>query len=267
MAVSEKFSMQEIFKWGLFDITTGESLGYLRTLKESTLNQEATTVYATGGAGNTKLVGFSHSKMVTATLTEAILDLRAMSTIMGSDVVTGVNTNLMHYEELTIASNATVTTYTALGTEDAEIGHAYIVGVDGAFSTTLTQHASTPSATEFVYDFSTKALTTSGLADGTKLAVFYRVTAAASTKTIQSLATTYAKTVKAVGFGFATDSCSGERYGAQIILPRVKVSDTIELAISADGEPATQPITLEALKDCTSDKLMEVIIFETDLVI
>ena len=265
--VSTKFAIQEIFKWGFFDLQTGQCLGFLTSLKESTLNQEATTVYATGGAGNPKLVGFSHSKMATATLKEAIYDLRTVSTITGSGITTGTNTDIMHYDEVTITTNAGVTEKTALGTVDAEIGYAYVLGSDGAFSTELTQDATTPSASAFVYDVGTKAITTSGLADGTKLAMFYRVTAAASTHTIDSLTSEYAKTVKAVGFGFATDACTGERYGCQIIMDRAKVSDTIELAITADGEPSTLPVTLEALKSCVSDKLFQMVIFESDLVI
>ena len=265
--VSKKFSIQEIFKWAFFDLQTNRCLGWLVSLKESTLNQEATTVYATGGAGNPKLVGFSHSKMATVTLKEAIYDLNTISTITGAEVVTGSNTDVMHYDEVTITTNAGVTTFTALGTVDAEIGYAYVIGDDGAFSTELTQDATTPSASAFVYDVGTKAITTSGLADGTKLAMFYRVTTAASTHTVESLTSAYAKTVKAVGFGYAKDSCTNENYGCQIIMDRAKVSDTIELAITADGEPSTLPVTLEALKSCVSDKLFQMVIFESDLVI
>lgn len=265
MAVSNKFALQRVFTAKIFDLETGENIGIFEDLKDSSFNQEGTVVYTQGGAGNAKIIGFDHSKMAKFSLNNATFDFNAFGAIVGSTPVTGTNTDYVYTDTLTVNSNATTTTYTALGTAGSEIKYAYIKNTDGSLGTKYTQD-SLAGAGKFTYNPGTKAVTfnTGDITNGTEIIVFYNATAGATTRTVSSYTDLFAKNVKLVADGLARDICTGEDYGCQIIFYKAKVSNNIEFALSSAGDPAVQPIEVEALKSCGSTKLWDMIVFEDD---
>ena len=80
-------------------------------------------------------------------------------------------TEVMWTDYLTVSSNAATTQYKAIGTTGNEIDAAFVI-VNGVATTKLTQD-STAASGKFAYDPSTKALTFSGLSDGTEIMVCY----------------------------------------------------------------------------------------------
>ena len=59
---TSKFAVQQIFVVDAFNLDTGALIARFEDLKNSTLNNNGTVVYAQGGVGNPKIIGFSHSK-------------------------------------------------------------------------------------------------------------------------------------------------------------------------------------------------------------
>ena len=74
---------------------------------------------------------------------------------------------------LTVKSNAATTLYKAVGTTGAEIEALYTKNSDGTMGDKLEQDATT-SAGKFAYTPDTKALTFTGIDDGTEIVVFYK---------------------------------------------------------------------------------------------
>lgn len=194
MAISNRWAIQRVFSVDLFELSTGMNIGHLSDLKNSTFTQEATLVYAQGGAGNPKIIGFDHSKMAKFAIQNALFDSAVIGTINGATPVTGTNTNLVWTDTLTVTSNTTTSTYTALGTAGSEVKYAYLLNTDGSLGTQFTQDAA-PAAGKFSYNAGTKAITfnTGEVTDGSQIVVFYTATAGSDTVTVSSYTDLFAK--------------------------------------------------------------------------
>ena len=65
---------------------------YLDTAKTSTLEGAATTVYAQGGKGNPRLIGWDGEKTITFTIEDALMSAQSFSMLSGAGVVQGAGT-------------------------------------------------------------------------------------------------------------------------------------------------------------------------------
>ena len=58
---TSKFAVQQIFVVDAFDLDDGSLITRFEDLKNATLSNNGTVVYAQGGVGNPKIIGFCHS--------------------------------------------------------------------------------------------------------------------------------------------------------------------------------------------------------------
>ena len=65
----------------------GEPVIYLDTAKTSTMEGAATTVYATGGKGNTRLLAWEGEKTLTFTVEDALLSPKGLAILSGADLI------------------------------------------------------------------------------------------------------------------------------------------------------------------------------------
>lgn len=266
MAVtSNTFGMQRVFKVKIFDLVDGTCLGMLTNLKDSTLTMTGEIVYVTGGDGNVKIAGFGHSKAAMLTTTNALVDFGVAGAILGSDYVSGSNKNYVYTDVITVTGTSANTEFTALGSVGAEIGYIYIQNPDGTLGTKLEQ-AATASAGKFAYAFATKALTffAGDVPTGSKVVAFYNATTGTSTRTLKDKTNVFSKEVKLVADGIMKDPCTGAEYGAQVIFHKAQTSNNMEFALSADGDPVVQAAEFEALRNCVSDDLVEIIVYDPE---
>lgn len=269
MAISNRWAIQRVFSVDLFDLSTGMNIGHLSDLKNSTFTQEATVVYAQGGAGNPKIIGFDHSKMAKFAISNAIFDSAVIGSINGATPVAGTNTNLVWTDTLTVTTSATPTataTYTPGGVAGSTVKYAYVLNTDGSLGTQYTEMTGT--ATTGKFSVSSKTITfafadAALLPTGTQIVVFYTTTAGADSVTISSYTDVFAKNVKLVANSLVRDTCTGVDYKAQIIFNKCKLSNNMEFAVGADQDPAVQSFEAEALKSCGSSKLWDMIIYTT----
>lgn len=269
MSISNRWAIQRVFSVDLFDLSTGMNVGHLSDLKKTEFTQEATVVFAQGGPGNPKIIGFDHSKMSKFAISSALFDSAVIGTIQGATPVTGTNTNLVWTDTLTVTTSATptaTTTYTPLGTAGSEVQFAYVLNTDGSLGTQYTQMVGTATTGKFsvsggtiTFAFADAAL----LPTGTQIVVFYKATAGSDSVTISSYTDVFAKNVKLVANSLVRDTCTGVDYKAQIIYNKCKISNTFNLAVTADGDPAVQDFEAEALKSCGSTKLWDMIVYTT----
>lgn len=263
MSITNKWAVQQVFTVKLFDLVTGENIGIMEDLKSCTLTNEGTTVYASGGVGNSNIIGFDHSKKARLSVQNAIFDDRALSTQLGADITDGTNDNMVVTDVLTINSDTAATTYTALGNAGSEVKYVYILNDDGTLGAKFEQDAAV-AAGKFTYDSGTKAVTfnTSEVADGKKVVAFYNAASGPSTKSLSNYTDKFAKNVKLVADSIVRDTYTGEDYQAQIIFYKGKINNNFEISLSSDGEPAVHNFEIEALKPALNSKLWEMIIFD-----
>ena len=154
-----------------FDISTGIHLFTLDELQSASIANSEEKQDITGKQGR-KLTSLKKNKSVKISGTNGLVSGNLTETQVGSKFENKV-TEVMWIDYLTVDSNAATTTYTAIGTEGAEIISLDVKDSAGAAVETLTQGSQAASGT-FAYAPATKALTFSGLADGTEIVVRYQ---------------------------------------------------------------------------------------------
>ena len=92
-------------KIGNMTFAKGQPVFYLDTAKTSSMEGAATTVYATGGRGNTRLIAWEGEKTLTFTVEDALLSPISFAMLSGAGVIKGAaNSNkLVHFHQTTNA--------------------------------------------------------------------------------------------------------------------------------------------------------------------
>ena len=263
---TSKFAVQQIFVVDAFSLDDGSLLARLEDLKSSNLSNNGTVVYAQGGVGNPKIIGFSHSKESTLSIENAVITDGAMGIQTGSGVVTLTNTKDIPYDEVLTTSKADEanTTYTAQGTAGSEIKFAYLLNEDGTVSKTFEQ-ASAVAANKFTYASSSKTIkfNDGDVPIGSKILVVYKPTIS-SAKQITNSTEVFAKNVRLHCKTLFRDTCSGKDYVGVLVIYKAKAGEEWSIELSADGDPAVHAISFEALKSCESPVLWDIFIYDTD---
>ena len=92
----------------------GQPVFYIDTAKTSSMESSTTTVYATGGRGNTRLVTWEGEKTLTFTVEDALLSPVSFAMLSGAGVIKGQSdsTKKVHFHQI---SNAVIENGTASG--------------------------------------------------------------------------------------------------------------------------------------------------------
>lgn len=260
MSVSGRWAIQRIFDITLVHPTTSQIFCRLTDLKKSSFSQEATIVYSTGGAGNSELVGFDHSKKVKMTIDSAMFLADLFSVQNGYDPVVGANTDYVKVEEVTILSDVGTLSATPLGTAGSELAYAYLVNSDGSLGTEYEQDSAV-SAGKFTVSGTTITFNTSEIADNAKVFVKYNTATGNNTVTYSSFTNIFSRNVKMIADSVVRD-CNGTDYPAQILIYNGKASNNFTFDLDAGGDPSIQNLEIEALKTCTSNKLWDLILLD-----
>lgn len=261
---TSKFAVQQIFVVDAFDLDDGSLITRFEDLKNSTLSNNGTVVYAQGGVGNPKIIGFSHSKESQLSIESAVITEGAIGIQTGSGVTSLTDTTLVPFDEVLVATAEGVTTsYTAKGTAGSEIGFAYVLNDDGTVAKTL-QQADAVSANKFAYASGTRKITFNAdeVPAGSKVLVIY-YPAIKTAKQITNSTETFAKNVRLNCKTLFRDTCSGKDYVGVLVIYKAKAGEEWSLELAADGDPAVHSITFEALKSCESPVLWDIFIYDT----
>lgn len=264
---TSKFAVQQIFVVDAFDLDDGSLITRFEDLKNSTLSNNGTVVYAQGGVGNPKIIGFSHSKESQLSIESAVITEGAIGVQTGSGVIELTNTSLIPFDEvLTVSGKADEvnTTYTAKGDSGKEIGFVYLLNDDGTVQKKFEQ-ASVIGEGKFTYASATKtiAFNAGDAPIGSKVLVVY-YPAISSAKQITNSTEVFAKNVRLNCKTLFRDTCSGKDYVGVLVIYKAKAGEEWSLELAADGDPAVHTITFEALKSCESPVLWDIFIYDTD---
>ena len=83
------FRAKSNVKIGNKTFQTGQPVLYIDSAKTSTLEGAATTVYATGGRGNTRLIAWEGEKTLTFTVEDALISPLGLSILSGAGLIKG----------------------------------------------------------------------------------------------------------------------------------------------------------------------------------
>ena len=249
-----KFGVREIcdvtFK-PLQDVTIGGTtfpkgapVLYIDTAKTSTIEGAATTVYAQGGKGNSRLVAWEGEKTLTYTVEDALLSPIGFAILSGAGLFKASDDKMMNVHHTAVEyANKGIFTLTSLGAsevlsdnapifvmkyEDGSVtdfckvtkgeGNSYTIDGDDQYTGNV-----------FVDYYVKKATVTEMTIDAENFAGFYYVEASTL---------------------FRRES-DGKDLPAEIVFPRVKIQSNFTFTMASSGDPSTFTFTMDAFPGYT----------------
>lgn len=261
MASPNRWAIRNAGKATFYDLVTKKAIVTLPTLKTSGVETSGETVYARGGDGNAKIVGFSSNRESKLTLEDAIFDNSAVAMLTGNDIVRGKKT-IDRNEVQGVTSNTLTLNKTPKGAivsvfklnEDGTNGQEYTLG--------------TPSTNPTEYSVSGKVLTlNSGVANDTKFMIYYQVETDTTASTVKVTSDKFGGTFKVVIDVLVVDEYTKKGFQGQLIVPNAKFEDNFNLNFAADGDPATLTLPLEVLKSPIGTDMWSLVVYDDALIL
>ena len=232
----------------------------LRTLKTAEVDTSSETVYAQGGRGNAKLIGFSSGKTVKITLQDAIFDNIALATISGNTIATGVQPIDLIYE----ATISNLVTTLTLPKKIKSITSVYLLDTDGVTpKTLLAADAAASAGTK--YSIAGQILTFAE-ASAMVARVYYKADSDATTKKISVTSSSFGGTFKLTMDCLVRDEFTKTDYAGQIIVPNAKIEDNWKISMNASGDPSMLDIPIEALKSPLNTDMWYLLVYDEGLI-
>jgi len=241
------FKAKATTKIGTTTFQKGQPVLYIDTAKTSTLEGSATTVYATGGRGNARLIAWEGEKTLTFTVEDAVLSPVGFAILSGAGLIggdTGAAGNVhVHATSTAQAIDGAIDLSHALVGDETicETAPIYVLPmVDDDF-------AGAPVAGTLGED----GKITAEVEDGTVFVDFYVTKAAADVSELQIDAENFA------GYYYVEADClfrrksDGVDMPAELTLPKVKIQSNFTFNMAATGDPSTFTFTMDAMPDYT----------------
>ena len=256
-------------KIGNQHFSADEPVIYFDSAKTSSVEGAATTVYATGGRGNSRLIAWEGEKTVTFTMEDALLSPLGFSILSGAGLIDAsvsdpvyVHTTLKTRATVGASDQISINLKTAMGdnlksTQGQDIAdkpaYAFIME-KGEIKARL--GAATPSSGSVVFTVP------EGYEQNDEVTVLVDFYVKASSGAYEMDITPD----KFGGFYYLEASTlfrrqdTGKDMAATFIIPKVKIQSNFTFSMASSGDPSTFTFTMDAFPDYTKfDKTKEVL--------
>ena len=257
-------------KIGNQHFSADEPVIYFDSAKTSSVEGAATTVYATGGRGNSRLIAWEGEKTVTFTMEDALLSPLGFSILSGAGLIDAsslapiyVHTTLKTRTTVGASDQISINLKTAMGDSlksDQEIAektaYAFIME-KGEIKARLTPAAPTSSSGVVVFGGVPSEYEQDS--EVTVLVDFY----------VKASSGAYEMDItpdKFGGYYYLEASTlfrrqdTGKDMAATFIIPKVKIQSNFTFSMASSGDPSTFTFTMDAFPDYTKfDKTKEVL--------
>ena len=265
--VNVVFKAKNLQKIGSLTFQKGQPVFYMDSAKTSTLEGSATTVYATGGRGNSKLIAWEGEKQLTFTVEDALLSPVSFAMLSGAGLIkpSEESANEVHFHQTTNAIAATTAPLAATdNTVEIDLADAleanekicetapiYVMKLDSAGDITGDVLSG------YTVSNDGKKLSITGLSEedanghiGAVMVDYYVLKAAKTISEMQIDAEHFA------GYYYVEADTlfrrpDGKDLPANITLPNVKIQSNFTFSMAATGDPSTFSFTMDALPGYT----------------
>ena len=248
------FRAKTAIKIGSQDFAQGQPVFYLDTAKTSTLEGAATTVYATGGRGNTRLIAWEGEKTLTFTVEDALLSPVSFAMLSGAGLVKGAasDTNKIHFHQTTMA---TAGTGGAIDLTDALESTEEICATAPIYVMEIDKYGDLTGKVFDGYSVDTggKTLTHTGdgAASGTVMVDYYVLKGAGTVSELQIDAEAFAGYYYVEADTLFRRQSDGKDLPANLTFPNVKIQSNFTFSMAATGDPSTFTFTMDAFPGYT----------------
>lgn len=239
----------------------GQPVLYIDTAKTSTVEGAATTVYATGGRGNTRLIAWEGEKTLTFTVEDALLSPIGFAVLSGAGLFEGAAEDEVHVHMTSMAQigndgnidlndallndvendkvekiDATAPVFVMIAEEDGSLSGEMIDAI-----TVAEDGKSLQLATADVETYKGKAV----------FVDFYVVKKAAKVSELQIDAGNFAGYYYVEASTLFRRQSDGKDLPAEITLPNVKIQSNFTFSMASTGDPSTFTFTMDAFPGYT----------------
>jgi hypothetical protein len=239
------FKAKSDVKIGNTVFKAGQPVLYIDSAKTSTLEGAATTVYATGGRGNARLLAWEGEKTLTFTVEDALLSPIGFAILSGAGLLKGTDEECVHVHTTGTAPvvDGKIDLATALTDDEVicETAPIYVIAMDGD------DMIGAPVAGSVV-DGKIEA---TGITTTTAFVDFYVTKKSSAVSELQIDAENFA------GYYYVEANCLFKRkkdgldMPAELTLPKVKIQSNFTFNMAATGDPSTFTFTMDAMPDYT----------------
>lgn len=260
MAFTNRWAIRDVATASFYDLVTGDLKVRLNSLTMSSIENSSVVVYAVGGSGAPKVVGFSGTRAAKFTLQDCLFTNDMIGIMTGNPVITGA-TPVIQSDTLTVGTNAATLNFTP--NASGAILSLNRLNVDGTLGAKLSYVPSAPAANQ--YSITGKALSffAGDLTSGSSIFATYNTLSGTDTKQIKVSTNKFAGSYKLVLDVLVTDFYLKSLFSAQIVVPTAKIEDTFKLEMKMDGAPSLFDIPMEALKSANSTDFYTMNIFDS----
>ena len=238
-------------KIGTSTFKKGQAVLYIDTAKTSTIEGAATTVYATGGKGNTRLIAWEGEKTLTFTVEDALLSPIGFSVLSGAGLFKSA-TDTVHVHTTAnayVGNDGTIDLTDSLETAEQIDGTAPVFVMvtedDGSITGDLISGLAVATGG--------KTLTgaTSTYYGKTVFVDFYITKASANISELQIDAGNFAGYYYVEASTLFRRESDGVDMPAEITLPNVKIQSNFTFSMASTGDPSTFTFTMDAFPGYT----------------
>ena len=243
------FKAKSDIKIGTTTFKKGQPVLFIDSAKTSTIEGAATTVYATGGRGNTRLIAWEGEKTLTFTVEDALLSPIGFSVLSGAGLFKKAE-DKVHVHNTAAAYMGTdgkIDLTDALGSGAIDATAPVFVMVaeeDGSLTGEV--------LSGFTVDADGKILTGVAADEGKNVFVdFYVVKNAAQVDELQIDAANFAGYYYVEASTLFRRQADGVDMPAEITLPNVKIQSNFTFSMASTGDPSTFTFTMDAFPGYT----------------
>lgn len=241
---------------GPYKFEAGQPVFYIDTAKTSTLEGAATTVYATGGRGNTRLIAWEGEKTLTFTVEDALLSPISFAMLSGAGVIKSgkTDTSEVHFHQTTTAvvgSDGVIDLTDALETAEQidKTAPLYIMKLDdyGDITGELLKATGSNSGV----DTTGKKITLTGVTSGTVMVDYYVIKKANTVTEMQIDAGNFGGYYYVEADTLFRRQSDGKDLPANLTFPNAKIQSNFTFSMAATGDPSTFTFTMDAFPGYT----------------
>jgi len=240
------FRAKKAMTIGSMNVEKDQPVLYFDSLKTSTLEGAATTVYATGGKGNARLIAWEGERTVTFTMEDALLSPIGFAVLSGAGLIeaSASKTIQVHTTETVIAneSGAIFLTQTPSTNEKATV---YYVPLDENGDVTgkfMKVGSGNISGKQILVEGSTTP--------GNAYFVDYYVDKSEGSTQIEITADKFGGNYYVEASTLFRDT-DGQDLPAEFVIPNAKIQSNFSFSMASSGDPSTFTFTMDAFPDNT----------------
>ena len=272
------FRAKSKVKIGNTTFKEGQPVLYIDSAKTSTLEGAATTVYAQGGRGNTRLIAWEGEKTLTFTVEDALLSPLGLSVLSGAGLIKGTATEKVHVHTTTmqivnkldekevgasgkyngisdLKAGDFIVDLTEAASNICKDAPLFVMGIDkdgsltGTFYTAkvIDNHA----ILKITGDSEGKDLNGVDLESVTVMVDYYTIKNSDNVSEIQIDAENFAGYYYVEADTLFRRQSDGVDMPANITLPNVKIQSNFTFSMASTGDPSTFTFTMDAFPGYT----------------